>query len=62
MCKHSIPSSRFENAGWKEWNAAKKAVKEAAYWKALDNLEKLLIAQMFEMARLNVSGTGEFSL
>ncbi|KAF9066910.1 hypothetical protein BDP27DRAFT_1226734, partial [Rhodocollybia butyracea] len=26
--------------------------------KALDNLERLLVAQIFEMSRLNVAGTG----
>ncbi|KAF9060057.1 hypothetical protein BDP27DRAFT_1495133 [Rhodocollybia butyracea] len=48
--------------GGEKWNAAKKSVKEGAYWKALDSLEKLLIAQMFEMARPNISGTGELPL
>ncbi|KAE9385697.1 hypothetical protein BT96DRAFT_840355 [Gymnopus androsaceus JB14] len=33
-------------------------VKQASYQKALDRLECLLVARMFEMARLNVSGTG----
>ncbi|KAE9386041.1 hypothetical protein BT96DRAFT_750157, partial [Gymnopus androsaceus JB14] len=44
--------------GCKEWDEAKKLVKEAAYQKALDKLECLLVARIFEMARLNVSGTG----
>lgn len=45
--------------GCEEWLKAKKTVKEAAYRKALDKLECLLVVRMFEMARLNVSGTGE---
>jgi len=45
--------------GCEEWVEAKKMVKEAVYRKALDKLECLLVARMFEMARLNVSGTGE---
>lgn len=45
--------------GCEEWVGAKKMVKEAEYQKALDKLESLLVARMFEMARLNVSGTGE---
>ena len=45
--------------GCKEWDEAKKLVKEAAYRKALDKLECLLVACIFEMARLNVSGTGK---
>ncbi|KAE9398022.1 hypothetical protein BT96DRAFT_995208 [Gymnopus androsaceus JB14] len=44
--------------GCDEWIQAKKMVKEAAYRKALDKLERLLVAWMFEMARLNVSSTG----
>ncbi|KAE9391994.1 hypothetical protein BT96DRAFT_831189, partial [Gymnopus androsaceus JB14] len=44
--------------GSDEWEAAKKVVREAAYRKALDKLESLLVARMFEMVRLNVSGTG----
>lgn len=41
-----------------EWKAAKKKVKEADYQKSLDKLEGLLVARIFEMSRLNVSGTG----
>lgn len=45
--------------GCDEWINAKKLVREATYCKALDKLECLLVARMFEMARLNVSGTGK---
>lgn len=49
---------------WKEgsepWIKAEKLVTEASYRKALDKLDRLLVARMFEMARLNVSGTGEY--
>jgi len=45
--------------GCDEWVEAKKLVKESAYRKALDKLECLLIARMFEMSRINVSGTGK---
>ncbi|KAE9385580.1 hypothetical protein BT96DRAFT_949735 [Gymnopus androsaceus JB14] len=44
--------------GSKEWEAAKKLVKEREYRKALDKLEGLLVARIFEMTRLNVAGTG----
>ncbi|KAJ3717365.1 hypothetical protein C8R42DRAFT_644620 [Lentinula raphanica] len=44
--------------GSNEWERAKKAVREFDYQKALDKLEGLLVARMFEMARLNVAGTG----
>ncbi|KAE9385876.1 hypothetical protein BT96DRAFT_840173, partial [Gymnopus androsaceus JB14] len=44
--------------GCEEWVKAKKMVKEASYCKALDKLECLLVAWMFKMTRLNVSGTG----
>ncbi|KAE9390804.1 hypothetical protein BT96DRAFT_832922 [Gymnopus androsaceus JB14] len=40
-----------------EWATGKK-MPEAVYRKALDKLESLLVAQVFEMARLNVSSTG----
>lgn len=42
-----------------EWKEQKKLVKESAYQKALDKLEGLLVARIFEMERLNVAGTGE---
>ncbi|KAE9386063.1 hypothetical protein BT96DRAFT_1087389 [Gymnopus androsaceus JB14] len=44
--------------GSEKWCAARKMVREASYWKALDKLEGLLVARMFEMTRLNVAGTG----
>ncbi|KAE9385347.1 hypothetical protein BT96DRAFT_1007129 [Gymnopus androsaceus JB14] len=44
--------------GSDKWCLAKKMVKEAGYRKALDKLEGLLVAPMFEMTRLNVAGTG----
>ncbi|KAE9393774.1 hypothetical protein BT96DRAFT_1050171 [Gymnopus androsaceus JB14] len=40
-----------------KWCATKK-VREAAYCKALDKLERLLVSRIFEMTRLNVAGTG----
>lgn len=45
-------------AGSEQWEKAKKLVKEASYRKALDKLEGLLVARIFEMSRLNVAGTG----
>ncbi|KAJ3755177.1 hypothetical protein EV360DRAFT_50218 [Lentinula raphanica] len=50
-------SSRW-GEGSVEWERAKKAVREFDYQRALDKLEGLLVARMFEMARLNVAGTG----
>ncbi|KAE9387644.1 hypothetical protein BT96DRAFT_1004926 [Gymnopus androsaceus JB14] len=44
--------------GSDKWCSVKKMVKEATYRKALDKLEGLLVARMFEMTRLNVAGTG----
>lgn len=41
-----------------EWRDAEKSVVEASYWKALDKLEAMLVAQIFEMSRLNIAGTG----
>ncbi|KAE9395671.1 hypothetical protein BT96DRAFT_750245, partial [Gymnopus androsaceus JB14] len=45
--------------GSEKWDAASKLVKEANYRKALDKLEALLVARIFEMTRLNVAGTGK---
>lgn len=47
-------------SGSEQWEAAKKLVREAVYRKALDKLEGLLVARIFEMTRLNVAGTGAF--
>lgn len=44
--------------GSDEWKAAKQCVAEREYRKALDKLEGLLVARIFEMSRLNVAGTG----
>ncbi|KAF9060672.1 hypothetical protein BDP27DRAFT_1429783 [Rhodocollybia butyracea] len=44
--------------GSEKWEEAKKAAKETTYRKALDKLEGLLVARVFEMSRLNVAGTG----
>lgn len=46
--------------GSEKWCSTKKLVKEAAFCKALDRLEGLLVARMFEMTKLNVAGTGAF--
>lgn len=46
--------------GSEEWGAAKKLVAEREYRKALDKLEGLLVARIFEMSRLNVAGTGMY--
>lgn len=51
--------SRCWKEGSEEWDQARTMGKELSYQKALDRLEYLLVARMFEMARLNVSGTGE---
>ncbi|KAE9390548.1 hypothetical protein BT96DRAFT_833281 [Gymnopus androsaceus JB14] len=40
--------------GSEKWCATKKMVREATYCKALDKLEGLLVARMFEMTRLNM--------
>jgi len=48
--------------GSEEWVSAKTLVKERKYRKALDKLEGLLVARIFEMSRLNVAGTGEWCM
>ncbi|KAE9389565.1 hypothetical protein BT96DRAFT_946740 [Gymnopus androsaceus JB14] len=44
--------------GSEEWNKAEELVSMAAYQKALDKLEGLIVARIFELSRMNVSGTG----
>ncbi|KIK52566.1 hypothetical protein GYMLUDRAFT_1028696, partial [Collybiopsis luxurians FD-317 M1] len=44
--------------GCEEWELAKRSVREANYCRALDKLKWWLVAKMFEMARLNIAGTG----
>ena len=54
-------TSRWKE-GSEEWVSAKTLVKEREYRKALDKLEGLLVAHIFEMTRLNVAGTGEWCM
>ena len=41
-----------------EWEEAKKLVTECKYQRALDNLEGLVVAQIFELTKMNWSQTG----
>ncbi|KAJ3991749.1 hypothetical protein F5050DRAFT_1864634 [Lentinula boryana] len=40
-----------------EWKEAKQVVHMAAYHKALDRLEGLIVARIFELSKMNVAGT-----
>lgn len=42
-----------------EWLEAERLVSSVKYRRALDRLEMLLVSRIFELSRLNVSGTGE---
>ncbi|KAJ3980868.1 hypothetical protein F5890DRAFT_1477390 [Lentinula detonsa] len=44
--------------GSKDWKNAETLVYMSKYQKALDRLEGLIIARIFELSRMNVSGTG----
>ncbi|KAJ3924409.1 MAG: hypothetical protein NXY57DRAFT_881555, partial [Lentinula lateritia] len=44
--------------GSKEWDQAEALVTGAKYRRALDKLEGLLVSRIFELSRLNISGTG----
>jgi collagenase-like PrtC family protease len=50
--------------GGSDWQAAAKLVVMRQYRRALDNLESLVVARIFELSKMNMSGTGElfFSL
>ncbi|KAF9056704.1 hypothetical protein BJ165DRAFT_1399313, partial [Panaeolus papilionaceus] len=41
-----------------EWKAVEKLVKQRKYQRALDSLEGLVVSRMFELSKMNMSGTG----
>ncbi|KAJ7664832.1 hypothetical protein B0H14DRAFT_3696647 [Mycena olivaceomarginata] len=45
-------------AGGEEWAKAALMVKNRSYQRALDQLQGLVVARMFELAKMNMSGTG----
>jgi hypothetical protein len=45
--------------GGAEWEAAARLVGRRRYQRTLDKLEGLIIARMFELTKMNMSGTGE---
>ena len=45
-------------AGDEKWEAAASMVYRRRYQRALDHLEELVIARMFELAKCHMSGTG----
>lgn len=47
--------------GSSEWRAAAKLVVNRKYQLALDNLESLVVARIFELSKMNMSGTGKTS-
>jgi hypothetical protein len=40
------------------WNSAAVWVKKRRYQRALDQLQALIISRMFELTKMNMSGTG----
>jgi hypothetical protein len=46
-------------AGDEKWAAVAAMVSKRRYQRALDNLKKLIICRMFELAKCNMSGTGQ---
>ena len=43
----------------KEWQAAARLVANRKYQRALDNLEWLVVSRIFELSKMNQSGTGK---
>jgi len=43
-----------------EWQNAGRLVAQRKYQRALDNLESLVVARIFELGKMNRAGTGEF--
>ena len=54
------------SACWKpgdvEWQSAGRLVANREYQWALDRLEGLVVAQIFELSKMNRAGTGKFLL
>jgi len=42
-----------------EWQAAASLVANRKYQRALDNLERLVVSQIFKLSKMNQSGTGK---
>jgi len=42
-----------------EWQAAARLVANRKYQRALDNLERLVVSRIFELSKMNQSGTGK---
>ncbi|KAJ4477074.1 hypothetical protein C8R41DRAFT_983264 [Lentinula lateritia] len=61
---HALESKLDVRVRWTEgsvqWEEAGALVTGAKYRRALDKLEGLLVSRIFELSRLNISGTGEF--
>ncbi|KAJ3912126.1 hypothetical protein F5877DRAFT_54492 [Lentinula edodes] len=59
---HALESKLDVRVRWtegsKEWDEAGALVMGAKYRRALDKLEGLLVSRIFELSRLNISGTG----
>lgn len=47
-------------AGSEEWVRAALLVSNRRYQRVLDQLQGLIVACMFELSKMNMSGTGEF--
>jgi hypothetical protein len=45
--------------GSDEWQAMEKMASMRAYQRALDSLESLVVAQLFELTKMNMSQTGK---
>jgi hypothetical protein len=45
-------------AGSEEWKNAAKLVSSRVYQRALDQLQGLIVARLFELSKMNMSGTG----
>jgi ABC-type protease/lipase transport system fused ATPase/permease subunit len=58
--QHEIDERWTENSPL--WVSAQKLVTERTYRRALDNLEGLVVARMFELTKMNMSGTGKYLL
>ena len=65
-CVQELERKLNISARWKpgdvEWQSAGRLVANREYQRALDRLEGLVVARIFELSKMNRAGTGKFLL
>ncbi|THU80237.1 hypothetical protein K435DRAFT_823707 [Dendrothele bispora CBS 962.96] len=58
MLEHRLGITERWVPGTEQWERTKKMVSSATYQRAVDKLEGLVVARLFELTKMNMSGTG----